>query len=140
MLHKKTLTLTLLTITVVALSAFMPKQEVKQQPPPVVKFKNLKVLPKNINKDDLDKVMDGFKVGLGVKCNFCHVPMKDNPKRMDFASDEKEEKLTARAMMKMTAKINKKYFHDMKTKEGAIIAISCVTCHNGKSEPVLAKM
>ncbi|MES2829935.1 MAG: c-type cytochrome [Bacteroidota bacterium] len=136
--YKKPLTIAILTVSVVALSAFMPKQEIKKQQD--VKFKNLKVLPKSTTKDQLDKVMDGFKVGLGVRCNFCHVPMKDNPKKMDFASDEKPEKETARDMMKMTAKINKKYFHDMKTKEGAIIAISCITCHNGKSEPALAKI
>jgi hypothetical protein len=136
MQYKKTVTLTLLLATIVSLSAFMPKQQ-----PPEPKFKNLKVLPKNISKDDLDKVMDGFKLGLGVKCGFCHSPMKDNPKKMDFASDEKQEKATARNMMRMTAKINKKYFHDMKDKEGkAITAVSCITCHNGKSEPAGSKI
>ena len=35
-------------------------------PPEEPKYKNLKILPKNITKADLDKVMDGFKEALGV--------------------------------------------------------------------------
>ena len=45
------------------------------------KYKNLKVLPKNISKEDLDKVMDGFKTALGVKCSFCHAPSKDTAQK-----------------------------------------------------------
>jgi hypothetical protein len=133
MRYKKTITLSILVATTVILSAFMPRQE------PVPKYTNLKVLPKNISKDDLKKVMDGFKDALGVKCNFCHVPMKDDPKKMDFASDEKNHKLIAREMMKMTAKINKKYFNH-KDKEGKMKNISCVSCHNGKEEPQTIKL
>ncbi|MHA4896152.1 c-type cytochrome [Pedobacter sp. PWIIR3] len=140
--YKKTITLSILGTTVVLLSAFMPQQQAPTMPQKQQehKFTNLKVLPKNISKDDLDKVMDGFKAGLGVKCNFCHAPMKDNPKRMDFASDEKKEKVTAREMMRMTAKINKKYFHNMKSEDGKLIAISCISCHNGKTEPAGIKI
>lgn len=131
--YKKTITLSILLGIVMTLSAFMSRQE------PQPKFTNLKVLPKNISKDDLDKVMDGFKAALGVKCNFCHVPRKDNPKKMDFASDEKNHKLIARDMMKMTAKINKKYFNH-KDKEGKLTNISCASCHNGKEEPLTIKL
>ena len=35
--------------------------------------KNLQVLDKNISKDDLKKMMEGFAAQLGVKCAFCHV-------------------------------------------------------------------
>lgn len=129
--YRTSLILSFLLLLVVCLSAFMPSNQALEP-----KFKNLKVLPKNISKDDLDKIMDGFKLGLGVKCNHCHAPMKDNPKKLDFASDEKQEKETARYMMRMTSKINKKYFHDEKDKDGkAKVAVSCITCHNGKTEP-----
>ena len=37
------------------------------------RYKNLKVLPKNITKPQMDSVMKHFTVALGVKCNFCHV-------------------------------------------------------------------
>src|SRR5690348_191634 len=78
--------------------------------PPAGEYKNLKVLPKNISHDDLDKVMHGFNDALGVKCNFCHAAQKDNPRKMDFPSDEKSEKNIAREMYKMTGRINKKFF------------------------------
>lgn len=127
--YKKTIVMTLLACFALSLSAFMPKAE------PEPKAKNLKVLPKNISKEELDKVMDDFKLALGVRCSHCHAPMKDNPRKMDFASDEKPEKETARKMMHMTAKINKKYFHTTLQEGKTITQIACATCHNGKAEP-----
>jgi hypothetical protein len=125
---KKTFTIAVLMLTVVALSAFMPAPEKI--------YKNLKVLPKDISKEELGQVMDGFKTALGVKCNFCHAPQADNPKKLDFVSDAKPEKEVARKMMRMTAKINKKYFHDQELQNGkALLAVSCVTCHNGNEHP-----
>lgn len=99
--------------------------------------KNLKILPKNISHEDLDKVMDEFKEALGVKCNFCHAPDKDSSSHhLDFASDEKPEKNIARQMMKMTGKINKKYFSYNKSENGqAEQSVQCVTCHHGNANP-----
>jgi hypothetical protein len=97
-------------------------------------YKNLKILPKDISKEALDKVMDGFKEALGVKCNHCHARSKEDPKKMDFVSDEKEQKGWARSMMKMTAKINDKYFKTEKGKQ-VVPAITCMTCHNGAATP-----
>jgi len=106
-------------------------------PPEAPKYKNLKILPKNISKEDLDKVMDHFKTALGVKCSFCHAPSKDTAQKWpDFASDEKPEKLIARKMMKMTSKINKKFFADNKNEQGvAVPAVECMTCHRGSPHP-----
>lgn len=92
--YKKTIVFSILLSTVLILSAFMPQQEDKK---PV----NLKVLPKNISEKELDDIMDGFKAALGVKCNFCHTPRKDNPKKLDFASDENPKKEIARNMIRM---------------------------------------
>lgn len=99
--------------------------------------RNLKVLPKDISHDELDKVMDGFKAALGVKCNFCHAPSKDpNNKRLDMASDDKPEKSVAREMMKMTSKINKKYFEGKNDDHGnPLPLINCGTCHHGSPHP-----
>lgn len=125
---KKTITIAFLMLTVFLLGAFIP--------PPEKVYKNLKVLPKNTSKVELDRVMDSFKVALGVKCNHCHAPQADNPKRLDFVSDTKPEKEIARKMMRMTEKINKKYFHDQELQNGkALLAVSCVTCHNGNEKP-----
>lgn len=130
MSYKKSIIMVLLLSAVIALSAFMSSNQQQQQ-----KAKNLKVLPKNISHEELDKVMDNFKIALGVKCGYCHAPKKDDPKKLDFASDEKPEKEKARDMLRMVAKINKKYF-DKEIKEGKHTnAVNCITCHNGKTEP-----
>ncbi|MDB5019278.1 MAG: c-type cytochrome [Pedobacter sp.] len=133
MRYKTILTLSFLIANVFIMSAFMPQQEAR-------KFTNLKVLPKDISGDDLNKIMDGYKTALGVKCNFCHAAGKADPKRLDFASDEKPEKNIARGMMKMTSKINKKYFH-VKGAEApnAVLAVNCISCHNGKAHPETAQ-
>jgi len=94
------------------------------------KFKNLKVLDKNISKDDLEIVMKEFKTALGVKCNFCHAQSKTDSTKLDFASDENKHKNIARGMLKMTKRINKKFFKDDKE-----ASIQCFTCHNGQKEP-----
>ena len=99
-------------------------------------FKNLKVLPKNINKEQLDSVMKSFTVALGVKCNYCHIRLDDEQKTWDFASDKHEHKNIARDMIKMTVKLNKKYF-DIKDSKSltADLEVTCYTCHNGKAHP-----
>ena len=119
----------LLTISILVLSIALCSLTLPDEP----KFKNLKVLNKNISHDELDSVMKSFKNSLGVKCSFCHAQRKDDPKKLDFASDENEHKLIARDMMRMTMKINKKYFRNEKQD-----AITCYTCHNGHKEPVPA--
>jgi hypothetical protein len=105
--------------------------------PPEDGPKNLKVLPKNISHEDLDKVMDSWKTALGVKCGFCHAPSADSTSHhLDFASDAKPEKNIARKMYKMTGRINKKFFSENKDDKGAMIpTISCVTCHRGSPHP-----
>jgi hypothetical protein len=99
-------------------------------------YKNLKVLPKNINSKDLSKIMiDDFEDGLGVSCIFCHAAGKDSL-ALDFASDEKPEKQIARRMMKMTMGINQKYFGLKHPILGdSVLAINCITCHNGQPRP-----
>lgn len=131
---RTTIILSTLVITVMSMSAFMPKASTKDPEPK--KENHLKVLPKDISREDLHKVMEGFNVALGVKCNFCHAADKDNPKRLDFDSDAKPEKEMARSMMRMTAKINKKYFHIKDASDiKAVLAVSCFTCHNGNAHP-----
>lgn len=119
----------LLALMVIGMAAIRPQDDKPKR--------NLKVLPKDISHDDLEKVMDTWKAALGVKCNFCHSPSKDSTsRRLDFASDAKPEKDIARHMFRMTAKINKKYFSFEKDDKGATIpAISCVTCHRGSPHP-----
>ena len=96
-------------------------------------FMNLKILPKDISKEQLDTIMNHFKTALGVRCNFCHVFKDGKP---DFASDEKEEKNIARYMMTMTGEINVKYFNfGNSTRPDTISVVKCITCHHGYPHP-----
>jgi hypothetical protein len=123
--------LALIAFMILGVAATAPQD--KPKPPK----RNLKILPKDISKEDLDKVMDGFRDALGVKCNFCHAPSKDpNQKWPDFASDDKPEKNIARKMIKMAAKINKKFFSEYKDEAGQpAAAVTCGTCHHGTAHP-----
>lgn len=123
--------LALLSSIIIATSATMPQQQETKE----TKFKNLKVLPKNISEDELDKVMHHYNAALGVKCNFCHA-RNEQTKKLDFASDAKEEKTVARSMMKMTNKLNVKNFGAKKGQYNqAVMEVSCKTCHRGKAHP-----
>lgn len=142
MLFNKKLTITVCLLSAVvfmATTAMQIKKDDDEMP------KNLKVLPKNISHDELEKVMHDWDTALGVRCNFCHARNTETNK-MDFASDAKPEKNMAREMMKMTAKINKKYFKmdDDKGKgdhkDDMMAAISCMTCHHGSAHPNAASM
>lgn len=83
-------------------------------------YKNIQVL-KDLPAEQLDQVMTYMSGSLGVKCNFCHVPQQ-------WEKDDKEEKQTAREMIKMTFAINRDSFKGR-------TEVSCATCHNGKSHP-----
>ena len=104
-IQKKYLVLgVLIMITLFGVAAIKPKKTRSGD------YKNLMILPADISSKKLTKIMiDGFEDDLGVSCNFCHAENKETHKP-DYASDEKPEKEIARAMMRMTLGINKKYF------------------------------
>jgi hypothetical protein len=93
------------------------------------KFTNLKILPKDIDKNDLIRTMRTFSQSLGVRCDHCHVLQQD---KKDFASDAKREKQTARNMMKMVHRLNADFF-DYKDAPKA----TCFMCHHGEHKPLL---
>jgi hypothetical protein len=113
-----------LIVLVTLISAGLPSQ---------TKFKNLKILPKNISENELDKIMDNYKMALGVDCGYCHAKEQKGDD-LDFASDKKPEKQIARKMMTMTKDINIKYF-SFNGKAGTVQAVSCITCHREKPRP-----
>jgi hypothetical protein len=122
---------------------------------------NLKVLPKNISKDDLVRTMRGFTAGLGVRCAFCHKGEEGQPlDTYDFMSDAKPQKETARKMLTMVAAINRDYLKGVTVErdetaeaEGKEVAegheagekaeapeqarVTCYTCHRGQAHPVM---
>ena len=102
----------------------------------LLRYENLKVLPKDTDKRQMDSVMKHFSAALGVNCNFCHVRKDDEMKDWDFASDANKHKEESREMFKMMMDINKKYFGvETKKDYSAQLAVSCYSCHQGKEHP-----
>jgi hypothetical protein len=100
------------------------------------KERNLKILPKDISDQKLDSIMQSYNVALGVKCNFCHVPMKNLPDSLDYASDADPMKEEGRKMMRMTIDINKTNFYfDKKQRPEYLHTVTCKTCHRGEAFP-----
>lgn len=97
-------------------------------------FTNLKVLPEDTSKRELVDLMRGFAGGLGVRCNHCHVG-PDNLEGMDFATDEKPAKKTARAMMKMVNAINNEHLAGIESERASRVEVRCRTCHRGLELP-----
>ncbi|MFI5134614.1 MAG: c-type cytochrome [Chitinophagales bacterium] len=130
----KTLTVIFMITLIIALPTF---GQMNQQEPP--KPQNLKVLPKNISHDELIQTMRGYSKSLGVRCGECHATMANSdPQKpeLDFASDAKPEKTTARQMIKMENSINEKYLSKMAG--GKLEQITCVTCHHGSLKPMVS--
>lgn len=117
--------------------AFTPKDNAKYTLIKHPDWKNLKVLPQDISKDSLIGLMKGYEKSLGVECNFCHAPKKDNPKRLDFPSDAKIQKKIARGMIEMTNAINADYFkpHYPDPKPAQVSDVQCIMCHRGNKNP-----
>lgn len=128
---------TFITIGLLLIVVLTSMVTLKQEKPAEEKlFKNLKVLPKNITKDQLHDVMEEWEHALGTKCSFCHV--RDTATRkMDWVSDAKPEKEMARKMYKMTEMLNKKYFHAKKNELGMMAeeGVNCNSCHRGEEHP-----
>jgi tetratricopeptide (TPR) repeat protein len=98
------------------------------------KYENLQVLPKTTTRQELGPIMRELAGALGVRCDHCHVEL-ENPRGMDFASDKKQEKLVARDMMRMVAKINGNFLASMKLPGDKRVKVECATCHRGLAVP-----
>lgn len=98
---------------------------------------NLKVLPKNISSRELSNTMKGFAMGLGVRCETCHVGEAGQPlATFDFSSDEKPMKQKARLMLQMVNDINNDLVPRLDEVEKASrVSVRCVTCHRGQAKP-----
>ncbi len=104
-------------------------------------YKNLKVLSRDISEEEMDRVMHSFNSELGVTCIYCHITDRSQAiPRADFVSDEKPEKNIARQMLKMTFKLNRRYFGSpVDGKLQTPVKVWCTTCHRGLPKPVWKK-
>jgi photosynthetic reaction center cytochrome c subunit len=124
---------TAIVFAVIVLSCAAVNQQ-KTLPPRAddLHFHNLQVLPQNITRDELLTTMRRFTQALGVKCNHCHAARTDDPAELDFRSDAKQEKKSARIMLRMVNDINRNYIAKV---EDVYTTASCWTCHRGKTLP-----
>jgi hypothetical protein len=108
-------------------------------PPPT----NLKVLPKDLTGAQVREIMMGWAGDLGVHCDTCHAADAKNMgpngrPRLDFASDEKDEKAMARIMYTMLETDKSDYVAKVaaldKMAEPAA-PLTCGTCHRGHLDP-----
>jgi len=63
-------------------------------------FTNLKVLPKDISKQELVDIMKNFCFTMEQRCSYCHVAT-DDLSSADFAADDKEPKKKARELLRL---------------------------------------
>ncbi len=128
--------------------------------------RNLQVLPKDMSQQDVVALMQTFARGLGVQCTYCHseqtAPLLSAEEQaaqaaappaagrgrgrgrggpqIDFASDEKRQKQTARVMLAMTNDINARLaaaIHPSTSSGQAreLTRVQCATCHRGVTNP-----
>lgn len=86
--------------------------------------KNIKVLT-GLPQSQLIPVMNYMAASVGRRCNYCHVNTNG---QWDYASDEKQEKNTAREMVKLVLDVNKNTFKGN-------TEVTCYTCHRGRNSP-----
>lgn len=100
------------------------------------KFTNLKVLPKDISKEDLMDTMRGFTRALDFRCDGCHA---GEPEKgfagIDFPSDSLQNKRTARVMLQMLQEINGTYIAKVDNDPAKQVKVECITCHRGQDRP-----
>ena len=125
--------ITLAVFVSLAVSATDEERDIYAHP------QNLEVLPKDISSKKLSDTMRGFALGLGVRCETCHVGEAGEPlETFDFESDEKAMKRKARVMIRMVADINSDFVPRLNDIEDAKrVEVRCVTCHRGRPQPKL---
>ena len=109
------------------------------QPPgkwPPDSLVNVQVIAKTTAPVQVWGMMRNIAGGLGVTCTFCHVGSEGSPlEQIDFASDQKRNKLVARQMMRLVQEVNAR-LDTIPAGPTPTVVVSCATCHRGVSRPV----
>jgi hypothetical protein len=102
---------------------------------------NLQVLPKDMTRQQVVAIMQQFNMALGVGCNHCHeeqagaAPGANGQIPINPPSDAKQEKKTARVMLKLVSDINMKLGTDLGKPAANVVQVTCATCHRGSAIP-----
>jgi hypothetical protein len=114
--------------------------------PQTVAEMNRKVLPTSLTWEQILPIMQGWRDGLGVTCEYCHVYFGPFNPRNDFASDAKEAKDKARVMLRTLQNVNRTFGAEIPpldrpaagqpaTAARQTVQVQCVTCHRGVPIP-----
>jgi hypothetical protein len=97
---------------------------------------NVQVIPKTTPPIQVWGQMRNIASALGVTCTFCHVG-QDGAElvQINFASDERRNKLVARQMMRMVAEANRRV-DTIPARPSPGVSVTCATCHRGVSRPI----
>ncbi len=110
----------------------VPGQPGRGGPPQTDAPMNLQALPKEMSRPELIAAMQAFTQALGVRCEYCHTGPASN---LDYSSDEKPAKRTARQMIVLTRDINTKIPTAVNKSAADATQVQCVTCHRGIAVP-----
>jgi tetratricopeptide (TPR) repeat protein len=121
---------------ILAMSLAIPASARAQGKFPPDSFVNLKVFPKNVDRERLLGAMRGFTAALGVRCPYCHVGQEGMPlDSFNFSSDDKRTKRTARLMVQMVRRINDSTLAQIPERPSPTVEATCWTCHRGVARP-----
>jgi len=127
------------SVAVVALALLSVAGRAYAQPPgkwPPDSLVNVQVIPKTTRPVQVWGMMRNIAGGLGVSCTFCHVGTDTTPlERIDFASDQKRNKLVARQMMRLVQEVNHR-LDTIPARPAPTVVVTCETCHRGVNRPV----
>ena len=117
-------------LAVIALLAAVAPAAGQQEAP--WKGKNLQYFPADIKREVLVQRMREFSFALGVRCQHCHSGGDGiSFEGVDFSSDDKQAKLKARAMLRMTDEINTTLLPKVPSRAEPRVTVECATCHHG---------
>src|SRR5215467_6003344 len=98
---------------------------------------NLQVLPATLSTDSVFSLMLGVANALGVTCGHCHVGGDNRTwDSTHFDSDTIPAKLLARAMFRLTERLNADLLPAIVPAQAATVPVSCMTCHRGILRPM----
>ncbi len=103
---------------------------------PPEKPKNLRYFPKTIARDALIQRMREFSFALGVRCQHCHAGGDGvSFDGVNFSSDAKPAKVTAREMLRLVDTLNDKLLARLPARQQPPVKMECVFCHRGLPVP-----
>lgn len=98
---------------------------------------NLQVLPSTLSTDSVFALMLNVADALGVTCGHCHVGGDNRTwDSTNFRSDTIPAKPIARAMFRLTDRLNAELLPAIVPAQPAPVVVTCMTCHRGLLRPM----